>query len=82
MKHNQSGFYLSFQGGRGFLNVDAKDLSSRQVWPHGPQQKIFGNVHARKCFLKAFFGKVTQQNFLESLLKFIGRLLLQTTLNL
>ena len=39
MKHNQSGFYLSFQEGRVFLNVDAKDLSSWKVWLHGPQQK-------------------------------------------
>ena len=55
MKHNQSGFYLSFQEGRVFLNVDAKDLSSRKVWLHGPQQKKFRNVYVRKCFLKGYW---------------------------
>lgn len=39
MNYNQSGFYLSFQGGRGFFSLDAKDLSSRRVWLHGLQPK-------------------------------------------
>ena len=58
MKHNQSGFYLSFQGGRGFFSLDVKDLSSRRVWLHGLQPKNL------KMFMPEFvfwrdIGKVT-----------------------
>lgn len=37
---NQSKFYLTFHVGRGFFDVDEKDLSSRRVWVHGSPQKI------------------------------------------